>query len=195
VRPTGPFSATSHLRVNLFPFSTAGVRLGITPSTFWGGVGRPFRAGDSSWGAVRPQGVALGCLGLPRWGEGRGQGSGLASGIWRLGSSARTCLVRYAPKGQPVKARGGTPGTTPHDDLCALKGAHGTGCMWSPFAPLGRGVMGVGVTQGSASLHRWAVAVRRVAASPGAGSMSGECVANGTTADFRCQSPAVTTLD
>ncbi len=27
-----------------------------------------------------------------------------------------------APKGQPVKARGGTPGTTPHNVLCALKG-------------------------------------------------------------------------
>ena len=28
----------------------------------------------------------------------------------------------HAPKGQPAKARGGTPGTTPHHALCALKG-------------------------------------------------------------------------
>jgi hypothetical protein len=35
--------------------------------------------------------------------------------------------------------------------LCP-EGAHGTGCLGSPFAPLGRGVVG-GVTQGSAPLH------------------------------------------
>jgi hypothetical protein len=34
----------------------------------------------------------------------------------RVGARAR------APKGQPVKARGGTPGTTPRHILCALKG-------------------------------------------------------------------------
>ena len=65
--------------------------------------------------------------------------------------------------------------------------------MWSPFAPLGRGVVG-GVTQGSAPLHHWAFAVRRFAARTGAGCMSGGCVPKGTTADFRCQSPAATTL-
>jgi hypothetical protein len=27
-----------------------------------------------------------------------------------------------APKGQPVKALGGTPGSTPHNVLCALEG-------------------------------------------------------------------------
>ncbi len=58
----------------------------------------------------------------PRGGHAAYSGSfwELATGNWDLGSYR-------APKGQPVKARGGTPGTTPHNVLCALKGHTGQG--------------------------------------------------------------------
>ncbi len=57
-----------------------------------------------------------------------------------------------APKGQPVKARGGTPGTTPHNVLCALKG-HTERGAWGHRSPRWGEVSWGEVTQGSAPLH------------------------------------------
>lgn len=54
--------------------------------------------------------------------------------------------------------------------------AHGTGCLSSPFAPLGRGVVRWGLP-GFRSAPPRAVAVRRVAARAGAG-----CIPKGSTA-------------
>ncbi len=68
-----------------------------------------------------------------------------------------------APKGRPVKARGETPGTRPHNVLRALKGHTELGGCGHRSPRWGEVSWGE-VTQGSAPLHRWAVAVRRVAA-------------------------------
>jgi hypothetical protein len=57
-----------------------------------------------------------------------------------------------APKGQPVKARGGTPGTTPNNVLCALKGHTEQGACGQRSPRWGEVSWG-GVTQGSAPLH------------------------------------------
>ncbi len=65
-----------------------------------------------------------------------------------LSSAARA----RAPKGQPVKARGGTPGTTPHNVLRALKG-HTKQGAWGHRSPRWGEVSWGGVTQGSAPLH------------------------------------------
>ncbi len=84
------------------------------------------------------------------------------SGNWQLRVKAGAYRAR-APKGQTVKARGGTPGTAPHNMLCALKGHTEQGAFGHRSPRWGEVSWG-GVTQGSAPLHRWAVAVRRVAA-------------------------------
>jgi hypothetical protein len=61
------------------------------------------------------------------------------------------CRAR-APKGQPVKARGATPGTTPHNVLCALKGHTEQGACGHRSLRWGEVSWG-GVTQGYAPLH------------------------------------------
>ncbi len=120
----------------------------------------------------------------------------LGTGFSELGTP---CEARCVPCSCREGATGesqygvGTPGTNPHDVLDALKGPRNR-VHWSPFAPLGRDVMRWG-DPGFRSAPPRAVAVRRVAARAGAGCMSGGCVPKGTTADFRCQSPAVTTLN
>ena len=57
-----------------------------------------------------------------------------------------------APKGQPVTARGGTPGTTPHNVLRALKGHTAQGTCVHRSLRWGE-VSWHGMTQGSAPLH------------------------------------------
>jgi hypothetical protein len=57
-----------------------------------------------------------------------------------------------APKGQTVTARGGTPGTTPHKVLRALKGHTGQGACGQRSPRWGE-VSWHGMTQGSAPLH------------------------------------------
>ena len=57
-----------------------------------------------------------------------------------------------APKGQQLKARGGTPGAMPHDTLCALKGHTEQGAC-GHRSPCWGEVSWGGVTQGSAPLH------------------------------------------
>jgi hypothetical protein len=57
-----------------------------------------------------------------------------------------------APKGQTVTARGGTPGTTPHNVLRALKGHTGQGACGHRSPRWGE-VSWHGMTQGSAPLH------------------------------------------
>ena len=74
----------------------------------------------------------------------------LASENWELRVKAGAYRAR-APKGQPVKARGGTPGTTPHNDLCALKGhrtaGRSLGLSWA--APLWRRTQRLSVAAGT----------------------------------------------
>ena len=57
----------------------------------------------------------------------------------------------HAPKGQPVRARGGTPGTTPHNALRALKGHTERGARRHRSPRWGEVAYGA-VTQGSAPL-------------------------------------------
>ncbi len=125
-------------------------------------------------GGVRPKGF-WGCeVGWPKEtkeGEKRGRWGG-----WRLGGvrifrrlsffSAKGCGVgpkgfwgcevgwprAHAPTGQPVKARGGTPGTPPHHVFRALKGHTDRG-VGDLRPPRWGGVLWGGVTQGCAPLH------------------------------------------
>jgi hypothetical protein len=91
----------------------------------------------------------------------------LETGDWELLLGPASC---------PEGATGESPGWNPGDHatprpLCPER-AHGTRCVCSPFAPLGRGVMGR-ADPGFRSAAPWAIAVRRVAARSGPGCMSG----------------------
>jgi hypothetical protein len=122
----------------------------------------------------------------PRWGEvswgGVTQGSaplhpGLSPCVaLRRGRPRDACPGRCDARSCPEGATGDSPGWNPGDHAtqrppCPER-AHGTGCAWSPFAPLGRGGMGWGAP-GFRSAPPRAVAVRRVAARAGARCMSG----------------------
>jgi hypothetical protein len=133
------------------------------------------------------------CAGF-RWGARGLRWEFLGTGFWELATPCEgRCVPRSCPEGATgesgVEPRG--PSTQP---LLCPERAHETGSVRSPFAPLGRDVLGWG-DPGFRSAPPWAFSVRRVAARAGAGCISGGCVPKGTTADFRCQSPAVTTLN
>jgi hypothetical protein len=119
-----------------------------------------FRWGEVSWGGVT-QGSAPLHPGLSPCAALR---LGRARDAFPVGDATRA----RAPKGQPVRARGGTPGTKPHKVLCALKGHTGQGVCGHRSPRWGEMSWG-GVTQGFAPLHRWAVSVRRVAVRTGEG--------------------------
>ena len=98
-----------------------------------------------------------------------------------------------APKGQQVKARGGTPGTTPHNVCCALKG-HTRQASCGHRSPRWGEVSWGGVTQGSAPLHPGlspCAALRQGRARDA--HVRGGCIPKGPIADFRFLGPAVTT--
>jgi hypothetical protein len=99
---------------------------------------------------------------------------------WVTDGTSSTNRVR-APKGQPVKAiTGWNPGDHATQRSLCPERAPGTGCVWSPFAPLGRGGVGWG-DPGFRSAPPWAIAVRRVAARAGAGCRFGGIVPKETS--------------
>ncbi len=72
--------------------------------------------------------------------------------LGRISAGTRSACRARAPKGQKVKTRGETPGTTRHNVLCALKGHTEQGGCGHRLPRWGDVSWG-GVTQGSAPLH------------------------------------------
>ena len=140
----------------------------------WAIVERPVGAGGQCGFLVRDHGETgdweLGdwVLRMRRLGA-----RGLSGSFWELGTASEG---RCAPCSCPEGATGESPGWNPGDhatqrSLCPER-AHGTGCVWSPFAPLERDVMGWGLPRVPL---RSTLGYRRAPRCGEGGRMSGEC--------------------